>query len=104
MLEFTEYLKVFKEEDAPALGASPVGATPPIGGDAPALGAPPMGATPPIGGDASGLTAPSVGATPPMGSPPDATGGFAAGGGTGDAKTADINLKDAFYYLKKYFD
>jgi hypothetical protein len=96
MLELSEYLKLIKEEDAPGLGAPAGGPPPAAGGAPPDLGAPPAGGPPPAG--LGGLSAPSAGGAPPdLGAPP--TGAADAGG----AKTADIDLKDAFYYLKKYF-
>ena len=98
MLELSEYLKLIKEEDAPGLGA-PGGGPPPAGGAPTDLGAPPAGGPPPAG--LGGLSAPSAGGPPPdLGAPPA---GAAGAAGAGDAKTADIDLKDAFYYLKKYF-
>ena len=109
MLELSEYLKLINEEDAPGLGAPPAGGAPagaaPAGGD---LGAPPAGGAPPSpAGDLGGLSAGAapLGA-PSAAPPPDMSGGLGSPtptGGTTDAKTAQINLKDGWDALEKYF-
>jgi hypothetical protein len=105
MIKFNEYINLFIEVDAPPAGA---------GGAPPAGDAPPAGGAP-AGGDLGGALGGMGGSSAPTPVPAASGGGGGApspmggdlGGGGGNAaglKTADINLKDAFYYLKKYFN
>jgi len=109
MIKFNEFINLLIEADAPPAGGADAGA----GSPPPALGAGgPSGGD--IGGGLGGSSAPSPvpaasgggGGPPPtsmssLGAPDLGTGG---GAGATGLQTANINLKDAFYYLKKYFN